>query len=299
MFSCLGFFFIGPIHVNNYRIRTLKLCILFLSFLVSWLPGNVSALGNLMVTPTRVVFDDRTRTAQVTVVNQGDEFGSFRISFIRQNMIENGSFTATPETEEGLYSDRLIRYSPRQISLPPGRSQVVRLMLRKPANLLDGEYRSHMLFQALPPPSMPVSSSKQTEKPNNIQIEILPILGVSIPVIVRHGKLTGEVSLSDAKIAQIEGSDRRVIAVDITRRGNSSVYGDIRATFTPRKGNPIVIAKAKGVAVYTNLEQRHFILPLSSPESVKLADGVVDLIFLKSGLDAETGTLARTNFVVK
>ena len=38
----------------------------------------VQAAGNLMITPTRVVFEQRTRSAQVTLVNQGTETSDFR-----------------------------------------------------------------------------------------------------------------------------------------------------------------------------------------------------------------------------
>ena len=53
-------------------------CVIFCAGFV----GHLQAAGNLMVTPTRIVFDERDRSAQVTLVNQGDASGNFRISFI-------------------------------------------------------------------------------------------------------------------------------------------------------------------------------------------------------------------------
>lgn len=146
------------------------------------------ALATLVITPTRVTFDDRTRSAQVTLLNSGTEAGTYRVSFVRRHMKEDGSLIEVKEDEKGNFSDEMIRYSPRQVTLPPGQSQVVRLMLRRPRDLTNGEYRSHMLFQALPKPK---NSIEQLESDNadNIVIEITPLIGITIPVIVRHGEL--------------------------------------------------------------------------------------------------------------
>ncbi len=153
------------------------------------MPLAANAAASLMVTPLRVVFDERTRTAQITLVNQGDETGDYRISFIRQKMTETGQFVAVEANEQGMYSDLMIRYSPRQVSLPPGQSQIVRLMLRKPRDLSAGEYRSHLLFQSIPKPSKSSLEKLSGKSGVGISVEIIPLVGITIPVIVRHGKL--------------------------------------------------------------------------------------------------------------
>ena len=258
------------------------------------------AMGNLMVTPTRVMFEQRTRSAQVTLVNQGSETADFRISFIRQNMLENGDFVPLDEDAEGLFSDPMIRFSPRQVKLPPGQSQVVRLMLRKPRDLADGEYRSHMLFQALPPAtSSSVEKIAGDQNQDGITIELIPIVGVSIPVIVRHGDLQSRVELSDARLLPPSGGDTVPrLAVNIERSGSSSAYGDIRATFTPEGGQPLVVGQANSVAVYANLDRRRFQMPLNLPAGFSLANGVLDITFLAPGTEAATGTLASTRIVL-
>ena len=130
-------------HTERSGLRYACLFLFVITFLMS-----LKCTAALLVTPSRVVFEDRTRTAQVTLVNKGSETATYRISFIRQNMTEDGKFVPAEKDESGLYSDTMVRYSPRQITLSPGQSQVVRLMLRKPKNLPDGEYRSHMLLCA-------------------------------------------------------------------------------------------------------------------------------------------------------
>jgi fimbrial chaperone protein len=281
--------------MTDNLIKTLAALVLFTGIF-----SSVQAAGNLMVTPTRIVFEQRDRSAQITLVNRGDKSSLFRISFLRQNMTENGQFLPVEEGASGMFSDPLIRYSPRQVSLPPGQSQVIRLALRKPGDLAKGEYRSHMLFQALPESSSSSVEKITQQKSEGITIELIPIVGVSIPVIVRHGELSSKVELANpAIVPATETKNYRRIAVDINRQGDGSAYGDIRATYTPEGGTAIVIAQANSVAVYSNMQTRRFEAPVSLPADFTLDKGTIEIIFLKSGEKAETGTLAQTSLVLR
>lgn len=255
------------------------------------------ASANLMVTPTRIVFEERTRTAQVTLMNNGTEQGDFRISFINQNMTDNGQFENVKADEKGLFANSMVRYSPRQITLAPGQSQVVRLMLRKPRGLVDGEYRSHLLFQSIPKASKSSIESAVKSKPEGITVEIIPIVGISIPVIIRQGKLQGELKLDNAHI--IPGDKANPIpsiSVDMHRSGNQSIYGDFRAIFTPNDGGDSkIIALANGVAIYTTNAFRQFAVPITRSAETSLKQGKIRIIFLESGKDEKTGLIAETN----
>jgi len=265
------------------------------SLLLSGISSKLYAAGNIMVTPTRIVFEQRDRSAQVTLVNQSDKASNFRISFVRQNMTENGEFVAVGEGEPGMFSDSMIRFSPRQINLPPGQSQVIRLALRRPADLADGEYRSHMLFQALPESSSSNVEEITQPKPEGITIELVPIIGVSIPVIVRQGNLSSSVSLSNAEIVYSDQSAGKAdILVNINRQGNRSAYGDLRVTYAPEGAAPLVLAQANSVAVYANMSTRRFRMPLNLPTGFNLQKAAVNLVFLKPGVEEESGTLAQT-----
>jgi hypothetical protein len=254
-----------------------------------------NAGANLMITPTRIVFEDRMRTAQVTLMNNGTETGNYRISFINQNMTDDGKFEPVEEGAEGMFSDSLVRYSPRQITLPPGQSQVVRLMLRKPRDLKDGEYRSHMLFQALPKPGKSSLESTLNKKADKITVEIIPIVGISIPVIVRKGNINSEVTLSNAKyIAGDQTNPKARIAIDMNRTGESSIYGDFRIMHTPKNGLPSVVGLSNGVAIYTPNTIRRYEIPLTGEPGVKITDGELRIVFLESGKNEENGLIAET-----
>jgi len=269
----------------------LKLFCIFLISLNTLFSQQVFAAANVLVTPTRVVFEDRMRSAQVSLMNSGDQTGTFRISFLRQKMTDEGNFVPVAENEEGMFSDTIVRFSPRQIRLEPGQSQVIRLMLRKPRRLAEGEYRSHLLFQALPEPS----TAPLTAPPAGaISIEILPMIGVSIPVIVRHGDLESSISLTNVKLFKPdeENSSYR-LAVDMNREGPSSVYGDFHVHFTPQGGSVQVIGRINGVAVYTPNSTRHLVVHLTTPSDLTLGNGSIDIHFTRSGEDPDVGLLAE------
>lgn len=109
------------------------------------------ARAELMLHPTRIVFDKNARAAQIELINTGSKPASYRISLVNRRMTEAGQFEAAETAQDGeRFADAMLRYSPRQITLQPGTAQTVRVMLRKPAELAEGEYRSHLQFDKLP-----------------------------------------------------------------------------------------------------------------------------------------------------
>lgn len=241
--------------------------IFFLLFLA---PHAVA--GELMVHPTRLVFDGNTRTAQVDVINSGTETMTYRISVIRRRMTETGDFVAVEEpAKDERFSDEMIRFSPRQVVLPPGVAQAVRLQIRKPAALEEGEYRAHLLFQALPP-----AESHAAERPaadsKELEINLHAVYSVSIPVIVRHGATSAAVAIRDVAVRD------RAVTFTLDRTGTRSVYGDLVVSLRNGRGPERVIARANGVAVYTPNASRHVRMPLA-PQALPLPAGELHVSF--------------------
>ena len=100
------------------------------------------ARSQILLSPTRVVFDGPARAIQVDVVNTSGKAAIYRLSVVNRRMTEDGDLVAidSPLPGERFVGD-MVRFSPRQLTLEPGSSQVVRLSLRKPADLPPGEYR--------------------------------------------------------------------------------------------------------------------------------------------------------------
>lgn len=271
--------------------------LIFIAFLSA--ASNAHAAAQLMVSPTRIVFEGNERSKQVNLINNGSDTGRFRISFVRRNMTADGRFEEVAEDEPGLYSDEIVRFSPRQVTLQPGQSQTIRLMLRKKRDMQPGEYRSHMMFQSLPDPSATDIEQLSNSNSKSLTVQLIPVVGITIPVIVRHGNLGSTVSLSDFELKQdntVRG--QQTLSLKLNREGNSSAYGDFRVYFSPSGGQPTIVGQINGVAVYTPLPSRTVDIRLQTPPGFSLASGELHIIYLEPGKDETTGLLAESRLAV-
>ena len=238
------------------------------------------ARDSISVAPTRVVFEGRTRSAQVALINQGKAAQTYRISFTQMRMTEAGRLEEIAEQESSpAFADRLIRYSPRQVTLEPGVAQTVRLLVRKPADLEPGEYRSHLLLRAVPPPESGSSIESLELDDGAVGVQLIPIFGISIPVIVRHGELSAGIAVTDLAF-QTEAAGNPTVSFRLERSGGRSVYGDVTVTLTPPDGgHETVVQSVKGLAVYTPNAGRTVRLALHPPEGVDLRKGRLKVSF--------------------
>jgi P pilus assembly chaperone PapD len=158
------------------------------------------AAADLMVYPTRVVMNDRQRTAQVDIVNTSQIQATYKITLVRKRMMESGEFQdiIVPDPEE-MFADEVVRYSPRQVTLVPGAGQTIRMMFKVPPNLPEGEYRSHLVF-AKPPSAITELPGKEELEPKGVSMKITANIGISIPVIGRHGNLEAKAIIDPASV---------------------------------------------------------------------------------------------------
>lgn len=263
--------------------QRLTLCLLLL------LPAS-QALAELMLFPTRVVFDGNQRAAQLELINNGTQNATYRISLVNRRMDESGGMHPAEEPAEGeRFADDLLRYSPRQITLEPGVGQTVRIMVRKPANLVPGEYRSHLLFAKQPQTSDPGDSSAAGGSPEvaekEVRIQLRALLSVSIPVIVRHGDTHATVSLASMELTE-NAEEQPVLQFAMEREGNQSLYGDLTVHFTPRGGATEIVGRANGVAIYAPNARRKMRIALTPPRNRSLSSGTLRVTYRQQ---AESG----------
>lgn len=239
------------------------------------------ALADLMLFPTRIVFD-KQRAAQVELMNQGSTAETYRINLVNRRMGPNGEFIAIEAPGPGeQFAEPMLRYSPRQVTIPPGGSQIVRILLRKPDGLADGEYRSHLQFDRVAEASGATSVEDVARREDKaVGVVVQALVGASIPVIVRQGNTFATLSLTDIAVQPpTAGRSSGLLSFQMHREGNRSVYGDLLATFTTTAGVTFEVARAGGVAVYAPNASRHVQLPLQMPASGALPAGVLKLSF--------------------
>ncbi|HVP40047.1 MAG TPA: hypothetical protein VMS93_12780 [Candidatus Saccharimonadales bacterium] len=260
-------------------------------------PSGAGGIGGLLVGPTRVVFDGSRRTAQLTLVNTGSKTATYRMSLVRFRMTETGGFqeVAVPDSTEH-FADTLVRFSPRRVELVPHVPQTVRLQLRLPADLPPGEYRSHLLFRAVP--DAEAAGEPERASAGEIHLRLRPVFGVAVPLIVRHGATSATVSLADLELRPAPGADPPAqLHVVLQRAGNQSVYGDLTA-FLARDGEPEeVVGVARGVAVYTPNTRRVLELPIRLPPG-RTRQAVLRLTFTDP-TGAQDGSLAEATLPLR
>lgn len=273
------------LHALHQNQRAMNVYLRIALLVILLLPVS-PAVAELMLYPTRIVLEGNQRAAQLELINNGSKSATYRISLVNRRMSHTGTFSEAKDPLPGeQFAGDLLRYSPRQVTLAPGTGQTVRIMVRKPANLEIGEYRSHLLFAKQPDPSGRTSvESRNAGAEKEIGVVLTALVGASVPVIVRHGNTDAQVALTHLELQQPAGKSPFLI-LDLERSGNQSVYGDLTVSFTPRGGSEQVIARANGVAIYTpNLVRRASIM-LRQPDNYRLTSGAVRVSYREQAED--------------
>lgn len=249
-----------------------------------------AGVGDLLVAPTRLVLNGG-RSAEVILNNIGDEPATYRISVEFRRMSADGMLedVAEPSEAEKIARDMIV-FAPRRVTLAPNEPQSVRIAARPPRDLPDGEYRIHLLFRAVPP-ATPVATPASAP-PKGLSFKLTPVYGVTIPVIVRLGNLSVQAAISNVRAEKHDG--RPAIALDISRNGGRSTFGEVRV-LKPGVKDPIALSRA--VAVYTELNKREVVIPVDERFKGELS-GPVTVEYLET-FDDGTKTIAETQAVLR
>ena len=221
------------------------------------------AQGDLLIAPTRVIIS-QGGSSEVILSNIGTEPATYRISAELRRMTEDGDFREVSETAASPAEQaalKMITFAPRRISLLPGQPQSVRISIRPPEGIADGEYRVHLNFRAVPPALKPEAS---TEPAAGVSIKLTPVYGITIPVFVRRGRLEGGATLSAPHLVKEEGGS--FVELDLARSGQRSVYGE----FIGKSARGEVLFDLRGVAAYPEITHRKVHIPLSAEQLAKL-----------------------------
>ncbi len=236
-------------------------------------PPDAAGSANISIFPPRLVLEGNKRSGEILLLNTGTAEGRYHLSFMHYRMDEKGSLldaTSEPRKQGELFADELVRFSPREVVLKPGESQSIRFRVRKPAELIEDEYRAHLLVKE-------VSGSTQETIVSHIEkgkvnLRLRPDFGFAIPIIVRHGKLPTTTGLEGWKVTPTkEGLE---IEGRITRSGKASVFGDLDV-FAEKEGKLRPVGAVHGVAVYPPNSYRPMSVRLEGPTDELLQSRLV------------------------
>jgi P pilus assembly chaperone PapD len=239
--------------------------------------------AGLVITPTRVEIDNKQRSASVTLANNGYARGVYKIMLVNKTMTESGEIVEAKAGDKGDFADKFLRISPRRVVIEPGQSQSIRILARLPKDLASGEYRSHLSVMIIPDEDDKAPADLANDQ---LIIAVKANYGVSIPVIVRHGKVSAYAQMGKVSYrpANKEKKDDAHVIFNITRSGNESLYGDIKIIHVSNKGEQVVKTMG-GIAVYTPNTLRKFDITLDSTESAKIAGGTIKVLYQEKEKD--------------
>ncbi|MDD9899562.1 MAG: fimbria/pilus periplasmic chaperone [Alphaproteobacteria bacterium] len=261
----------------KHKILTLVLA----AFVMVSLPAP--AFADIMILPIRTVFKDRDRSRSITVINTSDKPALFRLSLYNMQQVETGGYKQLDAPLNPDYDlTKMLVFSPRQVQLPPGGKQAVRLFLRGGSSLPDGEYRVHLKMSR-------VSAQQPTaEKKEGVTVQLAINVGFSVPIIVRKGKYDGAASVSEAKLLPSDDAQKPPkLQLHINRTGKFSTLGRLEAFWTPPNGGgERQVGILNDVNVYAESPRRIVSIPLKDPS---VAGGKVRIVY--EGDDADKGVL--------
>lgn len=238
--------------------------------------GSVGGLGDINLFPKRLVLEGRREVAVVGLFNKTANEGDYEIAIHDMAMVDGGQLVPFDNLSdeagkaEVKTASAMLRHSPRRVTLRGSESQTIRLMVRAPADLPPGEYRSHFQVVSVPrdvEAGVSIEDALGENAASGIGVTIRPRFGISIPVIVRIGETTLDVGIRDASIlTAADGS--QAVSFTLTRSGTRSAYGDVIVTASGRK-EPIALAR--GVGLYPELDNRQVVLPLNTETGAPLS----------------------------
>lgn len=220
------------------------------------------SIGSVDIYPHKLVFEPGQRSTEVILINSDDVAYTYRMGWSHIYYSDNGGIIEEPEFKTPSAS-KMIRYAPRQVILQPGESQSIRVMVRRPKGLKDGEYRSHMLFQqqaSVPTEQEMKDRASQSEQSEGFSMNLYVAIGMTIPVIIRQGEGEPKVDVKAVEIIKSSSTDgpSYVLSMKINRVG---LYSS-RITVDVEGNDEKSYIKNASYPLYTDTENYHFTLPL-------------------------------------
>ena len=244
---------------------------LFLLIQLYGIDFNSYAQGDLLITPRRVVFEGNKQKEELSLINIGKDTSTYSISFRQYIMNEQGKLELVEKPDSTqMLAEPYIRFFPRQITLAPGEPQVIMMQYRRKANMLPGEYRSHLWFRN-EKDYKPLSKDKPSLDSSQVSVSVTAIFGITIPIIIRTGEVSANASLSNLKL-EIEKDTLQYLKFDVNRSGNGSLNGKITVEYLTPEGNSYKLG-AMNVIVYTSTNRRNVSIKLNTRQVMPIKTG--------------------------
>lgn len=223
-----------------------------------------SVSADMLISPTRAAMDTDNRSATLVLRNTSDGARSYRLMWEDKKVNEAGQYEMVEPGENWPTASKMVRFSPRQITVGPGENQTVRLSFRPPANLEPGEYRSHLKLQVIGEESEPTGVFEMDDPDREgVSFKLFMQMSFSIPVIARHNVSPPEVSIANVAVVPATGQQNMALAITLDRKGDASSYGDLTVEMQKDAQSPVeIIGSYNEVYVFQESARKVVKIPL-------------------------------------
>ncbi|HMK02838.1 MAG TPA: hypothetical protein VK489_01550 [Ferruginibacter sp.] len=279
--------------IAETRIKRYHSTYIFLVFLGTTLFSiQAQAQGDLLLYPKRIVFEGSKRSQTINLANTGNDTVRYLVSVVQSRMNEAGAFETISSPDPGQnFADKYFRFFPRNVVLGPKEAQSIKIQLINTNEMEPGEYRSHIYFRA-EPDKKPLGETEAVKDSTSISVNLVAVFGISIPVIIRRGESTTNVTISEASFEMKKDSIPK-LKINFNRTGNMSVYGDISVDHISMQGKVTRIGIANGMALYAPNLVRHFSLLLDKNAGIDYHKGKLRIAYTTQP-DARSLKIAET-----
>ncbi len=243
-----------------------------------------AAKPTLLLHPTMVMFEGRSRTASIYVVNRGDAQGTFVVSWMDLSMTPEGGLRKMVEPPAWSLQPH-IRYSPRRMTLAPGETQLVKVALRRNNDVPKGEYYSHFKVLTLSSETAGESSRQENDEVKG-SVNVVARSAMAIPVIWRNSKAEPRAVIESVKFSPAGNLRVSELQVGVRRLGKLSVRGFLHVVRPGADDTEVPLSDPVPLVMYPTVDLRTVPVRLQSrlPEG-ELEQGVT--VIYASSIDLE------------
>ncbi|PZP57481.1 MAG: hypothetical protein DI586_00150 [Micavibrio aeruginosavorus] len=220
----------------------------------------------LFVSPTRVNLSEKSKVAVMNVTNMSNLDRTYTVGVKDIIMLEKG---VTQTVDNFDYSaKKMLRFFPRQFTIPAGQKQSVRIMAKMPADTPDGQYHSHVYF---------LEDSTKQSKPeveglavaSGQAVTSVPLAySVMMPVTLSKGKVETSVNWIDPKISKSVKPGAQpgtyTVSMQLTRSGNGQGVAFFDVLYDSKQ-----IGKRRTAYIYREIDKRDYKFDFKLPEGIQ------------------------------
>ncbi len=177
-------------------------------------------------------------------------------------MQEDGKLVS-PETltKREQITQRMIKYSPKRSQIAPGGKQNIRVLVRRPPNLPEGEY---MLYMKILPSVQPVEAPPTPEGQTAVKMQMKTVVGMSCPIIVYQGNPTSTTTIADATLMPESELGKPAVKLFLDRTGKKSSYVSA-SIYSTAGGEKKLVGTLRRIPIFMPLKRRTRLIGISDP----------------------------------